>query len=231
MREASVHEPLLVFFHALPFDGGMWDDVAPRLGRTWIAPELRAGGSVRSWAEAALASTGDVPLVVIGESIGGSAAVEVARARPDLVEGIVMIGAKAGVNRDLGARDRAVDRITEHGVAAAWESIWEPMLGPTASAAHRELARRAAVARPAARVIDGVLAFHERRDDAEFLDRWTGPLVGISGEHDEAPSPTLVRELATGPNRTFHLVAECGHYVHLEQPDRLIALLRDWIER
>ena len=51
------------------------------------------------------------------------------------------------------------------------------------------------------------------------------PVVVVSGEHDRTPRNCAVLA-ASVPNGRFHLVEDCGHYVPLEQPSRLAAILR-----
>ena len=92
-------EPVtVVFLHALPLDGRMWTDVMDVLDGRTLAPNLYPlGNSIEEWADHVLELAGSRPLVVVGNSVGGTCALEVARAAPDQVQAIVLVGAKAGV--------------------------------------------------------------------------------------------------------------------------------------
>jgi hypothetical protein len=85
--------------------------------------------------------------VVVGNSVGGSCALEVARAAPDQVEAVVLVGAKAGVRPDPALRAEAVGTLADGGI--------------------------------------------------------------VTG----------------APDRQFHLVPNCGHYVNLERPTEFRTLL------
>ncbi len=216
----------MVFLHALPLDGRMWDDVRAGIDLPTLAPTLYPlGESVAAWAQGVLDLAGSGPLVVVGCSVGGSCALEVARAAPDRVEAIVLIGAKAGVRAEPTARDDAIRALEVDGIDAAWDAYWRPRFGRQASAAVIERARRQAGDQSAAALAGGVRAFHDRADLTDVAARWTRPLTVICGEQDRTPSPETARHVADGPDRQFHLVADCGHYVPVEQPAVLGSIL------
>jgi pimeloyl-[acyl-carrier protein] methyl ester esterase len=216
--------PRLVLLHALPFDGRMWQaerDLAP--GGTAIVPTLyRFGESLEEWARGFLDLVGDEPLVVVGCSVGGSVALEIARAAPDQVQGIVLVGAKAGVRPDPAFRDDAVRLLTRHGLEAGWDAYWRPLFSRNAPKQVVASAREIALEQDVADIVRGVRAFHDRRDLTDFAQAWRGPIVIISGDQDRTPSPASA---AATPNRAFHLVEDCGHYVSLERAAEFWALV------
>lgn len=108
----------VVLLPALPFDGRMWETT-----RSWLpdasAPALLGrGGSIREWAESVLDELPCNDLLLVGSSVGGSCALEMARAAPGRVSGLVLIGAKADVRRDRAARDEAVAVLQDEGSKA-----------------------------------------------------------------------------------------------------------------
>jgi pimeloyl-ACP methyl ester carboxylesterase len=166
-------------------------------------------------------------LLLVGNSVGGSCALEVARLAPDRVAAIVLVGAKASHRPEPGLRDAAVAVLTEGGMAAAWPEYWAPRFGSGADPAVVEAARRIAFAQHPADVIRGVRAFHGRRDRTEFALTWPKPLVVVSGAQDRAPSPETAAALAAGaPHGAFHRVEDSGHYVSLEQSREFERILR-----
>lgn len=215
----------LIFLHALPFDGSMWRakmDLGP--GRT-LAPTLYdLGDSLEECASSVLELAGSEPCVVIGSSIGGSCALEVARAAPEQVAGIVLIGAKAGVRPDPVLRDEAICVLETRGVEAAWARFWAPLFGRNTSAAVIAAARELALRQHAADLVRGVRAFHDRRDHTDWVARWRRPLVVIHGAEDVTPAPSTATRVVLGEQRRFYLV-DCGHYVNLEQPAVFRSLL------
>ncbi len=197
-----------------------------------LAPTLYGlGDSIEEWASRVLALASSEPIVVVGSSIGGSVALEIARAAPDQVSGIVLIGAKAGVRRDPALRDESVRLLETNGVEAAWDRYWAPLFGRSASAAIVAAARALALQQDVADVVRGVRAFHDRRDLTDWVARWRRPLVVIHGAEDGTPTPALAAEIVVGEERQFHLVDNCGHYVSLEQPGTFRALLSSALQR
>lgn len=223
----SAQSMKLVFLHALPFDGRMWGANTEHTALNTLAPNLfTLGDSIEEWAAAVLDLAGSDELIVVGCSVGGSAALELARAAPDQVAALVLIGAKAGVRPEPLTRDTAIRVLETEGMNGAWSRYWAPLFSDQTSAAVKQTARDQAMSQDVELIVNGVRAFHNRRDLSAVAAAWTKPLTGISGADDTAPPPSKLRRLASGPNRSFHLVPRCGHYVSLEQPaifDELLA--------
>ena len=98
----------LLFLHALPLDGSMWAAHEDLLPGSSCAPTLYGfGTTVEAWAMAALRMAKGDRLIVVGCSVGGSCAIEVATAAPDRVAALVLIGTKAkhSPDPDLHAHD------------------------------------------------------------------------------------------------------------------------------
>ena len=209
----------LLLLHPLPLDGSIFSDDIRALGDSCVSPTLYAAGDdIASWAEAALDSVGDGPVVVVGNSIGGSCAIEVARIAPAKVKALVLCGSKPGHRPDPEFRDAALRLLDREGLVAAWERYWLPLFGPNASTDIIERGWRSASAQGADAIAAGVRAFHGRPDRDAFMRSWPGPVWVVSGEHDIKPerSRDLARQM---PHAMFNLVDRSGHYVPLEAPD------------
>jgi pimeloyl-ACP methyl ester carboxylesterase len=216
----------VVLLHALPLDGSMWEAVRAGLDREVVAPTLyRFGDSLEAWAAGVLSEVGPGPLTVVGNSVGGSCAVEIARLVPDRVRCLVLVGAKPGHRPEPALRDSALQLIDEVGIDAAWARYWAPLFGPRAQPAVIEHARVVARRQGSGWIANGVRAFHSRQDRASWLRSWPGRTVVVRGEYDAvAPwSPASAAELA---DAQFVEVAGVGHYVPLEDPAALTAILR-----
>lgn len=208
----------LVLLHALPLDGRMWDATRLRFPGACVPTLYGLGGSVRDWAAALLEQCGGEELLVVGNSVGGSCALELARAAPDQVRGVVLVGAKPGVRRDPRARDEAIQLLRHDGAAAAWDRYWEPLFSAQTDAAVVAAARKLALEQDVDDLITGVRAFHERRDHSKFMRTWNGHLLVVSGADDRTPTPATAASGVEGARARQIIVENSGHYVPLEQP-------------
>jgi pimeloyl-ACP methyl ester carboxylesterase len=216
----------VVFLHALPLNGAMWPEEFLALGRDSLAPDLyELGDSIESWASGVAALTGSEPMVLVGNSVGGSCAIEMARLAPERVRLLVLIGAKAGHNPDPEFRDAAVKLLREEGMAKAWATYWEPLFGPDANPMIVQRARDIASSLAVDDVIRGVRVFHGRPDRSAFLEDLHVPVLVVSGEHDRNPAQgaQLAATLRSG---AFRVVPNAGHYVPIEQPALLMEILQ-----
>ncbi|TCU10036.1 alpha/beta fold hydrolase [Rhizobium sullae] len=113
----------LSLLHALPLDGTMWAEQMELLPVVTYTPTFYSfGDRIESWAEKALALTTAKRLVVVGCSVGGSCALEVAALAPDRVAALVLIGTKASRRLDPVYHASALETLHEKGLEAAWYS-------------------------------------------------------------------------------------------------------------
>ncbi len=223
--------PGLLFLHALPLDGSMWAGQMGLLPDASFAPTLYgAGDTLEAWAGAALEqATGD-RLIVVGCSVGGSCAIEMAVAAPDRIAALVLVGTKAAHRPDPDLHADALRTLREDGMSAAWRRYWAPLLPASAERATVAAAERIALAQSPEAVARGVTAFHTRPSRADFLATFPRPVVVVTGAEDGAPGlKTSEMQAAAAPRGRLHVVAGCGHYVPLERPEALNAILRDLI--
>ena len=214
----------LLLLHPLPLDGSIFSTDLRSLCDECIAPTLYGeGDDLVKWARAALDAVGDGPVAVVGNSIGGSCGIEVAKLAPTKVKALVLCGTKASHRPQPDLRDDFLQVLNRHGLPAVWERYWRPLFGPYASAEVVERGWLSAVGVGAESIESGVRAFHGRADREDFLTTWGGSVSIVSGEHDISPerSRRLADRLSQG---AFHLVPGVGHYLPLEAPDALFAI-------
>jgi pimeloyl-ACP methyl ester carboxylesterase len=210
----------------------MWANGMQLLPNATVAPTLYSlGDSIEDWAESVLDSTNGQACVVVGNSLGGSCALEVARQAPDRVRAIVLIGAKAGVRPDPVFRDEAVRVLSERGMEEAWPKYWADLFGVNADPEVVETARRLASSLDIGNIVRGVKAFHNRRDLTDFARSWPKPLVVIRGDQDGTPPHSAAAETASSPLGELHVIKDAGQYTSLEQPARVQRIIRDVLAR
>ena len=165
------------------------------------------------------------PMVMVGHSLGGAVALEIALARPDLVAGLVLVstGARLPVPDDAIAR---IDADFEAECARMVEESWlyhEPDLirrgtnsvismGPESLRADYLSARD-----------------HDLRGKLGAIDV---PVMVMSGESDPLVPTWLSEELADElSGATLAIIAEAAHVPQLERPDMIDLLIAAFLAR
>lgn len=124
----------VLFLHALPLNGAMWDAQRTVISVPSHAPTFYGlGKGVEEWGQAALAMTQAERLVLVGCSVGGSCALEIAALAPERIAGLMLIGTKADRRADRRLMVEAVDTIRNEGRQIAWQRYWRPLFAPGTS--------------------------------------------------------------------------------------------------
>jgi len=224
--------PGLLFLHALPLTGGMWSRQLDIFPHPAYAPTLYGhGDSMRDWATAALSLVKEERIVVIGCSVGGSCALEVASLAPARVAALVLIGTNARHRPNPDLHARALRLLADEGVESAWDTFWHPLFADGNDLARAE-GRRLAAGLRAEEIARGVTVFHTRPDLEHVLAEFAGPVVFVSGDADVAPGPqSSARQAGLARDGSLHVIPDCGHYVPLERPDVVNSIVRDVVQR
>ena len=169
---------------------------------------------------------------VLGTSMGGRLALEVALAAPKRVEALCIIGSGAGAVADpagglkrsarirSGERDQVIEEMA---------LIISHLPGPKGKEAQK--------------AFDGMgkafdLEMLARQSDAlaKREDRWAAaakiacPVLCLWGEHDQFSPAADGRKLAaTVKNGHYVELRDCGHFPTLEYPEESTQALKDWL--
>jgi pimeloyl-ACP methyl ester carboxylesterase len=217
----------LLLLHALPLDGAMWRAQQQLLPGATCAPTLYPlGDSVAAWAAAALGIAQGDRLVVVGCSVGGSCALELAALAPDRVAALVLIGTKAEHRPDPALHASALRTLADAGLAEAWRIFWAPLFSRATENRVVDDAKRIMLRQSPLDIARGVTAFHSRRSRGHVLATFARPVVVVTGADDVAPGLGVSQAQADrAPRGRLHVVPDCGHYVPLERPATLNAIL------
>jgi len=225
----------ILLLHALPLDERMWDPQREALAEhDVVTPNLYAltGQSMDMWAMELLRDVwGEV--TIIGASMGGYAALALARLAPERVRGLVLAGSRAGADPPELKADRqdTIARIQEGGAEALWAKM-EPLL--TAGATD-EVVRRIhgmALEQRSDDLVGAVRAIRDRPDSNDVLTALDAPVLVVVGEKDGLVAPEEARAIAASARDGSAVVLDgAGHLPNLQQPDRFNAELLDFLAR
>jgi pimeloyl-ACP methyl ester carboxylesterase len=259
MSETGEGRPLALL-HGVGASRVIWHHVVPMLGedRRVLAPDLPgfgdsdpAGPGFELSAAAlavgsALADRAGEPFDLVGNSLGGAVALQLALARPELVRRLVLC-APAGLSPRPWPLAFAAERVSGPFAAARrvfgaplvvspvvrrallWGAIAEPQRLPAEDASMMLTASRGSTRIGPA--IGAVLRAHllTRFGELEV------PLGLIWGRHDGVIPFSAVRSVqAVRPDVVVETLADSAHVPHVEQPAAFVAALRrvlGWLAR
>jgi pimeloyl-ACP methyl ester carboxylesterase len=237
--------PGALLLHGLAGHAREWDSTARWLARSYRVVALEARGHGRS--ERAPADVSQeafvadavfwierlelAPAVVAGQSLGGITALQLAARRPDLVRGLVV--AEATPARDPDGID----------VVRDWLSAW-PLPFPSEQAALAffggETLRSRAWCAGLERRADGLWPAFDaevlldalgQANEAEYWDDWASircPVLVVRAAGG-TPVADVRRMAAERPGATATEIADSGHDVHLDQPERWREVVGDFL--
>ncbi|HXH88894.1 MAG TPA: alpha/beta fold hydrolase [Gaiellaceae bacterium] len=182
------------------------------------------------------ASFAPTPSVVVGCSFGGRIALELAVARPELVEKLVLVGAAHGswvwseaARAGFAEEEEAIERGDLAEAAAAQARMW---LGADASAEVRALTEAMTLRSYELQipVEDEVSAAWLEPPASERLDEVVAPTLVVVGS-DDVPDILAIADLLTAgiPGARREVVEGAGHLPGLERPEGLNRVLLDFV--
>jgi pimeloyl-ACP methyl ester carboxylesterase len=234
----------VLLLHAGIADRRMW---APQIealsgaGHRVLAPDLPGFGNAPlepgtiAYVDYA-AGLLDGPAAVVGCSFGGRVALELALARPELVEQLVLIGAglgrwdwSASAQAGFAEEEAALERGELAEAAASQASMW---LAPDADPAVRELTEAMTIRSYEQQLpLEGqVQAVWPERSAEERLDEIGVPTLVVVGAEDVEDIAQMAEKLVAGiPGARLETIEGAGHLPSLERPDELNRLLLDFL--
>jgi len=249
-------EPGVLLLHSLAAHGHWWDGVASLLRERYhvIALDLRGHGA-SEWAPSGPGGRGyafedyvaDIATVidllgwqrpiVIGHSLGGYLAAQLAATHPDRVGAVVLADVLTGFSEDLAARaarqaERPGPQFANPSEAGARFRLTPPETAAPADAIHHLGAAAVVERRPGVweHAFDRRVFLHPPPDPWGFLPRVECPLLVVRGES----SSVMTREAAervAGSVRHGTVVELPGAFHHLivDDPAGFVARVEAWL--
>ncbi|MBA2239745.1 MAG: alpha/beta fold hydrolase [Solirubrobacterales bacterium] len=239
--EVAGEGPALLLIHAGIADRRMWDPIWERLtGRfTAIRYDQRGFGEsddpTATWwlhedAAAVLGAAGVDRAIVLGASMGGSVALDLAIDRAELVERLATVGSTPdGFDHDpaLLARFEEVDSLVDAGdIDTANELELQIWMDGTRAPGAAEPAARALISETNRALLERQPDLPEPRDleppSLFQLGRLTAPLLVAAGEYDQPSTRRGSELIADRTGSRFVEIPGAAHLPSLERPDAFL---------
>ena len=234
----------VLLLHAGIADRRMWAAQVEALaaaGHRVVAPDLPGFGDAPlepgtiayvDWAASQL----DGPGRVVGCSFGGRVALELAVARPDLVDRLVLVGAGLGswkwsesAQAGFAEEEEALERGDLAAAAAQQARMW---LADDAAPEVRELTEAMTFRSYEQQLpVEGQVraVWPERSADSRLGEIGARTLVVVGSEDVDDVKVVAERLAAEIPAATLETIEGAGHLPSLERPDELNRLLLDFL--
>lgn len=222
------------FLPGLLSDRVVWEPLAEQLQAPAYHADFTTQSSLSDMASSVLEATED-ELIVVGHSMGGRVALEIARLAPDRVRALVLANTGHSPKRPGEERNRQakIDQGYEDfaGLAADW---LRPMVAPH-RVADSELMTvlTGMVMRQSPEIHERqIRALISRPDAGRYLPDVSCPILLVTGAEDGWAPELQHREMADmAPEAEVFVVGGAGHFLPLERPNEMIRIVQDWLFR
>ena len=244
VREMGTGTPV-VLVHGYPLDGAMWSGVARALMTRFrvVKPDLpgrgdtaaASGGTMDDYAdflEEILKAIG-APAGLAGFSMGGYAALALARRRPERLAALALVDTRAQPDDEAGRakRDEAIATVRATGVAPIADAMTGKLLSP-ASLGNRDLVdrvRRIMLRQKPETVEADLTALRDRADSRPALAGIGIPTLVVVGAEDALTPPADSEAMASAiPGARLTTIPGAGHLAPMERPGAVAAALSDF---
>ncbi|WP_342105610.1 alpha/beta fold hydrolase [Methylobacterium sp. SI9] len=214
-------------------DRDLWSDLADDLAQ--VGPITHGDPSrdatIGALADRAIAEAPD-RFALVGFSMGGYVAREIARGVPDRVRALVLIATSARADTPAQAQRKAaaVAHVRHRGFAGLSRSAILQSVHPARADDAALIARIRAMGDRLGGAVFLRQAGQARESDREHLGRITCPTLVVAAAQDALRSLEEARELQAGiPGAILAVIDGSGHMLPLETPAALAAVIVPWL--
>lgn len=223
----------IVLIPGFMLDRHLWDDMLPFLPTPQHFADIDGGVSIHAMARAALASAPPA-FILLGFSMGGYVAREMAYLAPDRVKALILVATSARPDQPALVQQR---------ITAARQMAGPHFSGLSKGAIRASLhASRAddigmiqRVRSMGARLGSAVFTRQSavvRTGDVDRLGQIACPTLVIAADGDQLRAIDEARELASGiPGASLAVVKQSGHMLPLEAPQVLGGVIAQWLNQ
>ena len=220
----------VVFLPGSLCDERVFDGQLRHIDQPWEVADLTLDDSITAMAGRVLQEAPD-RFAVVGLSLGGIVAAEIAHLAPERVAGMALIDTNLDAPDDKQLRDR---RRWGADVRAGHFTRVVESLVPALTTSPRttgQLIVSMAMTVGAAGFLRQNNALLDRHDRRSIVERLECPLLIACGRADTLCPPSLHTDLAArSPHARLLVVEHAGHLSTIDQPDALTGAISDWLE-
>jgi pimeloyl-ACP methyl ester carboxylesterase len=216
-------------------DETLWRDLEAPLAR--FAPvhhaDLRHDTSIEAMARRALEAA-PPSFLLVGFSMGGYVARDIARLAPGRVRALVLIATSTrpdtpALQKRKGAIGNAAPMIAFSGLS---RTAVATSLHPKDRDNEALIERVRAMGTRLGGEVFRRQSMLERPGDLQRLHEIQCPTLVVAASHDQLRSMEEARELQAGiPDATLEVIEDSGHMIPIEAPQRLAEVIVPWLER
>ncbi len=227
--------PRLIFIPGNMCDARLWREVSDL--PEWVcvdAPPL-GQASISAMAFAVLAKING-PIILVGFSMGGIVALEMARQAPERVNAMVLIDTNAGADLPERAALRPIQQLRVRNGEMATIIADELKPAYLAAANRNDAALKQLLFDMAMELGEDIFlaqseALRTRQDLGPVLDTFAGPIAVMCGEEDRLCPPEWHEAMARrARDAQLTIIPGAGHMLPLEQPSAFSAALTAWLD-
>lgn len=239
-------ETQIVLLHGFCESGMIWKDFTAQNELPWscLIPDLAGFGSNHKNIQTLDEMVDDLAenmngqqvqnAVVIGHSMGGYVALNLARRYPKLVRAIGLFHSNAAPDSDekKEVRNRSIEHLEQHGPKEFLKIMASNLLAP-ANRENGALLSQAFNQVKHAHVqglTAALAAMRDRTSSEEFIRLTNLPILWVIGRHDEfMPAALLLKQASTCQRTMVELMEVSGHLGMMEEPDKALQILTRFI--
>ncbi|WP_189637880.1 alpha/beta fold hydrolase [Thalassotalea sp. HSM 43] len=172
------------------------------------------------------------PAIILGFSMGGMVALELAKQCPTLIQGLILLSSNSHADAPGRAeiRNQHIVQAKQQGLEDVIKHFYLPnyLYQPTTQIEQQIIAMATDLG--LACFESQLMALATRADSLDVISKLSRPLLLIAGKNDRlCPEQEQYKMHNALQDSTLCLIDQCGHFPIYEQPQQTCASITDWL--